>query len=194
MVTENVGNLNESNMFILILSIFVLCAGAPQKKLTVDGVMRTIGQPVSGGRYLGAEVTRVSEEDIERHDGFFMDLTVIRPSQFTFLGLEVQELHLRVDSTQKVAAVYVVVENKDVAEKLNKKIGHYTSAMGFNISDDDPPSIYSWKYNKRCLNMKLHAYSMRAQVEPMPNTAFIIFNNCNARSYFQIPPESPEIP
>lgn len=178
-------------MFTLLLSLLLSTSQSDMSKmdLSVNEMFGAIGQQISQNNiFKGVNITNPTDDVVEDYFPFIVDRSLEFPRLFSFFGIEIEQLHFRLNSANQIQAIFIVVDNQDIVERLNNSIGLYKSAMGASIDPDNPPSVYSWIYNGMCVGIELKAYGLQFGGMPVrKNTALIVFNNCDICSYMNIP-------
>lgn len=113
--------------------------------------------------------------------------TTKNPKQFTLFGLSVDEIHIGLDSSDKILAIYVRLENQDLVKKMEKAIGDEYVAVGVTPEGlEAPPSTYWWDYKGQCVSLKLYA-NQRMFIREIPAyDGLVTFFNCDPRSYMDL--------
>jgi hypothetical protein len=172
-------------MTTLFLSLFLaIFHPTMPKDLTIADVADLIGKIYSENSLLSTpNITRVSEDQKFDYLPFEIDLGTNDPGQFLFLGIEVEEFYLKIDSANRITAIYITINNKDVVQKLTNVMGKYASATGSSFGDDVSLSAYAWDYNGTCVDLQLNAYKLLQEDGGERNNARVIFNNCDMKSF-----------
>ncbi|MGB8193232.1 MAG: hypothetical protein WCF67_14985 [Chitinophagaceae bacterium] len=113
--------------------------------------------------------------------------TIKNPKQFRLFGIPLDELHIGLDSTNKILAVFVRLKNKGLVKKKEKAIGDEYMAMSVTPADvEAPPSTYWWDYKGQCVSLRLYANQRMFITERLPDEGFVTFFNCDPNSYMDI--------
>jgi hypothetical protein len=119
--------------------------------------------------------------------------TIKNPKQFRLFGIPVDELHIGLDSADKILAVFVRLENKDLVKKMEKAIGDEYVASAITPGDVEvPPSTYLWDYKEKCVSLKLYTNLRMFITKILPNDGLVIFSNCEPSSYMDIASQTAE--
>lgn len=119
--------------------------------------------------------------------------TIKDPKQFTLFGVPVGELHIGLDSTDKILAVFVRLDNQDLVKKMEKAIGDEYLAGGVTPEGvDAPPSTYWWDYKGKCISLRLYANQRMFITEIPPDEGLLTFFNCDPSSYMDIASQKAE--
>lgn len=162
----------------------------PDKPIDLDpaDLIRCVGQAfVEQKTFSDSDFTNPSSEDIDEYDPSIISKTIKNPKQFTLFGITVDELHIGLDSTGKILAVYVRLPNHDLVKKMEKAIGDEYTAVGVTPDGvDAPPSTYWWDYYGKCVSLKLFANQRMFIREIPPDDGLVIFFDCDPRSYMDM--------
>jgi len=110
--------------------------------------------------------------------------TLKNAKRFTLFGIPAKEIHLALDSADKILAVFVRLDNKDLVKKMEKAIGD--EYMGISVTPGDveaPPSYYLWDYKGNCVSLTLYANQRMFVTEIPPDDGLVTFFNCDPDSY-----------
>ena len=178
------------HMMPLFLSLLLYLASYDsmiKRDLTINDLMGIVGKPASKNDVLSeADLTGVTEKDIE--DFLFrISHRITDLNGFTFLGLEVEQFYLQLESARRIEVVYITVDNKQVVDKLTAIMGRYSAATGISFHPDNPLSVYSWDYKGMCVELKLNAYNFQLEEKTVKDNATIVFNNCDMYTYLPFP-------
>lgn len=162
----------------------------PDKPIDLDpaDVIRCVGQSfVEQKTFSDSDFINSSSKDIDDYDPNIISKTIKNPKQFTLFGVTVDELHIGLDNTGKILAVYVRLPNHDLVKKMEKAIGPEYVGVGVTPEGvDAPPSTYWWDYKENCVSLKLFANQRMFIKEIRPDDGLVIFFNCDHRSYMDM--------
>ena len=114
--------------------------------------------------------------------------TIKNPEQFLLFGIRVDEIHIGLDSADKIVAIYVRLKNQDLVKKMEKAIGDEYMAMSVLPENvEAPPSKYWWDYKGNCVHLLLLANQRMFITEQLPDDGLITFYNCDPDSYWGVP-------
>src|SRR5215203_112462 len=69
--------------------------------------------------------------------------TIKYPKRFRLFGISTQELNIALDSANKILAVFIKLENRNLVKKMEKAIGDEYVAVGVTPEGvEAPPSTY----------------------------------------------------
>jgi hypothetical protein len=105
--------------------------------------------------------TEPSEKDREEYAPSILSKTLKNPRQYTLFDIPADEIHLALDSNQKITAVFIRLDNQDLVKKMEKAIGDEYIASGSALGEDEViPHYYQWDYKGGCASLMLRAYGM----------------------------------
>jgi hypothetical protein len=130
-------------------------------------------------------------DPVAREDDYSLMIiskTIKFPKKFRLFGVPLDELNIALDSSDKILAVFVRLENQDLVKKMEKEIGDEYVAVGVTPEGvEAPPSTYGWDYKGKCVSLKLFANQRLFIREIPPDDGLVIFFNCDHRSYMDFP-------
>jgi hypothetical protein len=144
--------------------------------------------------FTAADFMNAAKKDEEAYFPLLISKTLKQPNKFTLFGIVVDELHIKLDTTGKVVAVFIVLDNQNLLDKMVENIGNEYMAAGVSVGDTSTPyNYFLWDFKGGCVTLNLNAYKIQFKQKIVRDNGLIIFNNCNPLSYILVPRNSGEI-
>jgi hypothetical protein len=180
------------SIFLQMTSIFI----DKPTELNPADLIQCVGQSLNEQKAFSTGILRdllQSEQDKYKYSLMILSKTVERPRRFTLFGIPVDELHIGLDSADKILAVFVRLKNQDLVKKMEKAIGGEYVAVGVTPGDvEAPPSNYLWDYKGQCVSLTLYVNQRMFITEILPDDGLVTFSNCDPRSYMDIASQTAE--
>lgn len=169
---------------IILLQMSSIIAHNPIDLNPAD-LIQCVGQSFNEQKALS--VSDFSEPPITVEEDYGLRIiskTLRNPKQFTLFGVPVDQLHVGLDSSNKILAVYVRLKNQDLVNKMLKAIGDDCIAIGVTPENvEAPPSKYWWDYKGMCVSLLLYANRRMFITEKPPDDGLVTFLDCDSDIY-----------
>ena len=126
-------------MINLILSTLFACTPIDAtRELNPQDLIECIGKSIQTQKIFPPnDLMLASGKILETYLGTTIKRTLDRPRRYALFGIAIDELHITLDTLNKVTAILVRLENKNIVEKMKKEIGNEYMAASFG-GDDAP--------------------------------------------------------
>jgi hypothetical protein len=163
-----------------------------KKPLDIEQLVRCLGQSIgSVQQLLNEDLVLATQSDIDRYFPYKISYTLRNPSHFSLFNIPVDEAYTLVDDSGKIKAIFFVLNNDSLIEKMNSAIGKWEIASSISFSEDADPSFYRWKYKEGFISVTVNAFKFRFVDKVVRDNAMVIFNNGDMKSYMTYPKDHP---
>lgn len=188
-------NCSNLPMIKIIFSIFLAIPAHGIDSRTVlnpEDIIGCIGQPFNKQTLFSVpDCTASSEEVKEEYFARIISKSLTNSKQFSLFGIPIDELHIGLDSSDKILAVYVRLKNEDLVKKMEQAIGE--EYMGISIgAENAPPSSYYWDFKGKCVSLLLYANRTMFVTKRGPDDGLVTFSGCGMDHYIKIETQNAE--